>query len=178
MATRAAPKAAAARVTTAMGAPRVPGFPASEPKAPPNAFKQARQDAKVAYIVLAAEDFSKHTGTPLHELIPSMERWTQGQWDQLALAGGQRPPSDESKARVLTRLRARASQPTVAPPAYVTKYAVVYRDADRLAQKHELGLYATEAEANEVADRRRALEITSGSGFREDVWVESRQVRP
>ncbi len=186
MATRHAPSAARAPVTTAMGAPRVPGFdvpmegpppPVAEPR---NAFKAARQDAKVAYIVITAEDFARDRGQTLAELITEMEGWSQSSWNELALAGGQRPPSEESQARVLTRLRARASKQTEAPPAAVLRFFVWRQDPDAFARKYAVGEeqgYASKAEAVTVRDERKKLGQTGGNGFTEDVWIEERRVR-
>ena len=114
-----------------------------------------------------------------------MEGWSLAEWTKLALAGGQRPPSEETQARVLTRLRARASQQTEAPPAnedpfarcpkdypvYVTRYVVMYQDADAFRHTHKLSEHETREEAEQAAEARRAKGYTAGNGFREDVWV-------
>lgn len=176
--------AQADRVTTVLGAPRLPTGvdPSREPKAPPvspvrrpSPFEQAARERKVAYLVLAADDLARHSGVTLAQLIPAIERWSDEEWRKLAVAAGQLPPSATSRAEVLTRLRARAAQPTVVPPAEVTRYVVMRKPDSRYAWKHELGTFDTKAEADVVASRQR--EETSGSGFAQEVWVEPRAVR-
>jgi hypothetical protein len=185
MATRQAP-AGGTVVHLPLRAPRVPSVAVpSEPKAPPvapprrNPWEEAARERKTAHLVLAADDLARHSGVTLSVLIASMESWGDGDWTKLALAAGQKPPSSETRALVLGRLRARAAR-QAPPPAAVTRYFVVRKPDARYAWKHDIGAaegYATEGEAEKVAAAELARGRTSGSGFAEEIWVEPRQVR-
>lgn len=186
MATRHAPAQASRPVTTAMGAPRVPGFdvplegpppPVSRPR---NHHEENARERKVAYLVLEAEALGKRAGCTLVELISAMECWADQHWTQLAIDAGQKPPSPETRAQVLGRLRARAARQTEAPPSYVTRFFVVRRPDPRYAWKYDIGAsegYATRSEAEGIVQAELARGVTTGRGEREEIWVEPRQVQ-
>lgn len=166
--------------------PRLPSGvgPSSEPKAPPvaparreNAFAVANREKKTAYLVLEAVALAKRAGCSLVALADAMDRWTDLEWNQLAVDAGQHPPKT-SRPEVLRLLRVRAAKE--APPAPVTRFFVMRETADAFATKYVVGRqdgYDTKEEAERVATERRAYGQTSGSGFAETVWVQPREVR-
>lgn len=167
-------------------APRLPSRvgPSLEPKAPPvspvrraNAHELAARERKVGYLAITAVQLALETGKTLVELVDTMGRWSDEEWRKLVVVAGQNPPSPTSREQVLARLRARAAQQTVVPPAVVTRYFVVRRPDSRYAWTQDLGAFDTREQADVEARRQRELGLTSGSGFAEDVWVEERRVR-
>lgn len=166
-------------------APRVPGFDVPIEGPPPpvarprNAFADANREKKVGYLAIAACRLAIEASKSLEELVGAMEGWSDEEWRKLAVASGQKPPSDQSKALVLERLRARAARQTEVPPSLVTRYFVVRKPDPRYAWKHDIGAtegYATEAEAEAVAKAELARGGTTGGGFAEEIWVEERRV--
>jgi hypothetical protein len=76
---------------------------------PSNYFERQARDRKVAFIVMAAEELAKHSEVTVEQLAQTMEQvWGDAEWSMLAVAAGQKPPSPESRAEILTRLRCRA----------------------------------------------------------------------
>lgn len=157
--------------------PRLPSGvgPQAQPKAPPvakprNAIEQARRESKVAYLVLAVDDLARRLEKPLAAILPAVERWGDAEWRSLALSAGQHPPSATSKAMVMERLHARASQQTVAPPAVPHLEIVTpstWLGGDRWEAGEVLGSARIDEDPQAIADQFFPTEdvtVTPGDG--------------
>jgi hypothetical protein len=173
---QAGPSESARVIQQPLSSQRLPNVTPEPAKAPPlanprrNPHADAARERKVAYLVLEAVALAKRVGCSLTELVAAMEKWGDLEWNQLAVDAGQKPPNT-SKPEVLRLLRMRAAKES--PPPAVC-FVVCQRPQPGFAYKTESEPFDTRAEAEAVLARQK--ELTTGSGFAVEAWIEERPV--
>ena len=75
-----------------------------------NPYEELGRTRKCARLVIEIDCLAERLGVDTRALIPAVERWGDPEWTELAVAAGQKPPSEITRGAVIDLLRVRAER--------------------------------------------------------------------